>query len=172
MPAEIVAMVLGAGALALTPLDPLGSAGASCTPNEVGPALSVTVRNLIDRRGVLRIELYPANDADFLADDSALLDAHKTFRRVDTRTPQTGPVELCIRAPEAGVYAVVVMHDRNGDGKFSPFLDGVGFPGDPKLRLARPKASQVQAAVGPGVSHVVVTMKYWNGLGFSARSGR
>ncbi|WP_346962869.1 hypothetical protein [Sphingomonas sp. S-NIH.Pt15_0812] len=42
----------------------LGTRDATCAPGENGPAFIVTVDGLKDRRGRLRLELYPANDAD------------------------------------------------------------------------------------------------------------
>lgn len=144
----------------------LGTAEAACRPDEPGPALSVSVAGLKDRKGRLRIELYPANDTDFLADAEVLVAANKPFRRWDIATPESGPVEMCIRAPETGAYAVVVMHDRNNEWTFKPFVDGAGFPGNPKIGFSKPKAARVTTEVGPGVSHIDVVMNYWNGLAF------
>ncbi|HTI67175.1 MAG TPA: DUF2141 domain-containing protein [Caulobacteraceae bacterium] len=160
-------------ALTLSAIDaaqPPGGAEAACRPDEAGPALRVLLTGLKDRKGILRIELYPANDADFLADDTALIRAGKDFRRVDIPAPAEGKVELCIRAPRAGVFAVAILHDRNQDRKFSPFVDGVGFPNDPKLGFSKPKAAQASVAIGPGLTQAAVTMKYWNGLSMG-RSG-
>ena len=50
----------------------LGKAEAHCGPNDAGPAVLITVTGLKDRKGLLRAELYPDNDRDFLGDDLAL----------------------------------------------------------------------------------------------------
>ena len=55
----------------------LGKAEAQCRPNEPGPALLIVVHGLKDRDGILRAELYPANDQDFLADDNILVQQGK-----------------------------------------------------------------------------------------------
>ena len=106
------------------------------------------------------------NDADFLADDTALIAQGKPFRRIDEPVPADGKVELCVRAPSTGPYAVAVLHDRNGDLKFNAFVDGAGFPNNPKLGLAKPKARQTSLVIGPGVTAITVIMNYWNGLSF------
>jgi uncharacterized protein (DUF2141 family) len=142
----------------------LGGAEGACRPDEHGPALRVALIGLKDRSGVVRVELYPANDRDFLADDTVLIAAGKTFRRVDAPTPASGPAELCIRAPAPGAYAVAVLHDRDGDGRFNPLHDGVGFPNNPRLGLAKPKAAQVSLKIGPAVTRANVVLNYWNGL--------
>src|SRR5689334_20217620 len=91
----------------------LGQAEGRCRLGENGPAFLVDVIGLKDRRGLLKLELYPANDEDFLEDDNILLNAGKTFRRVEIAVPPAGPVELCIRAPAAGLYALSLLHDRD-----------------------------------------------------------
>ena len=166
---RLVAMTTLAAAVMLAgaaPSRPLGSEDAACAADEPGPALRVDVEGLKDRKGVVRVELYPDNDTDFLADDTALIAQGKAFRRIDEPVPADGKVELCIRAPAVGSYAVAVLHDRNGDLKFNAFVDGAGFPNNPKLGLAKPKARQTSLVIGPGVTAITVIMNYWNGLSF------
>ncbi|MGD9473323.1 MAG: DUF2141 domain-containing protein [Novosphingobium sp.] len=144
----------------------LGTANARCRPSEPGPAVRVTILGLKDRAGTLRAELYPDNDADFMQDDNILLSAGKTFRRVDMKIPASGPVAICIRAPQAGTYSMALLHDRNGDRKFNPFKDGAAFPGDPRIRRSKPKAAQARVSIGSGVSGISVRMNYLRGLVF------
>ncbi len=159
-------LITSVAALALVAAGPLpGTEGAACAPQETGPALKVVVEGLKDRRGLLRLELYPADDGDFLADDTVLLKAGKVFRRVDV--PTSDATELCIRAPEPGRYAAVVLHDRNSDHRFDPFVDGAGFPNNPRLGFSKPKAAAVSLMVGPGVTSTTVVLNYWNGLSFA-----
>ena len=68
----------------------LGTAEAACLADEVGPALMIRVLGLKGRKGLLRAELYPPNDSDFLADDNVLVQQGKTFRRVDVPIPTSG----------------------------------------------------------------------------------
>jgi uncharacterized protein (DUF2141 family) len=152
-------------ALATAVADPArATEDAACRPDERGPALRVTLVGLKDRRGTVRLELYPPDDRDFLGDDRALTAAGKTFRRVMIPTPQAGEVSLCVRAPAPGRYAAAVIHDRRGGTlKFSPWTDGAGFPGDPRLGRSSPKAASAAVEVGTGVTEIPVLMNYWSG---------
>lgn len=142
-----------------------GTDGASCRPGESGPALLAAIGGFKDRTGNVRIELYPpAVDADFLTSSKVLIAAGKTFRRVEIPVPASGDVTLCIRAPHAGDFAVSVLHDRKGDGKFAATSDGAGFGNNPKLGLSKPKAAAATLAVGPGVTETRIVLNYYKGL--------
>ena len=65
----------------------LGKAEGRCRSSEPGPAFIVNVSGLRDRTGNLKLEVYPATDEDFLADDNVLVAAGKTFRRVEVGLP-------------------------------------------------------------------------------------
>ncbi len=142
----------------------LGKAEGQCRANEAGPALIVTALGLKDRQGVLRVEVYPANDEDFLADDNILVSAGKTFRRVEVAVPPSGPATLCVRVPAAGRYSVSLLHDRDSNQKFSVWSDGIGFPGDPKLTRSKPRAAAATVNAGPGLTPVSITLNYLHGL--------
>lgn len=149
----------------LVPSSPeLGIAEGRCRVDEPGPALLITVAGLKDRKGIVRAELYPSNDEDFLQDDNVLVSRGKTFRRAVEAVPATGPVALCIRVPAPGRYALSVIHDRNGGGAFSLSRDGVGFAGNPRLRLSRPKAAAATVVAGAGLTPTTVVMNYRRGL--------
>lgn len=64
-------MLLLGAALPSTP--DLGKAEGQCRPRETGPSLLVDVAGLKDRRGRLKLELYPANDDDFLQDRKSVV---------------------------------------------------------------------------------------------------
>ncbi|WP_184080976.1 DUF2141 domain-containing protein [Sphingobium subterraneum] len=155
--------VLTAGA-ALASSPDLGKAEGRCGAVERGPAFLVGVKGLKDRAGQLKLELYPDNDTDFLADDNVLVASGKTFRRVEVAVPSTGDVQLCIRAPAPGVYALSLLHDRNGDRRFNLNSDGIGFPGDPKLGWSKPRAALARAVVGTVPAHIAITLQYRTGL--------
>jgi len=142
----------------------LGKAEGQCRPNESGPAVVVNVLGLKDRIGKLRAELYPSVDGDFLADDNILVMAHKTFRRVEIVLPATGDVHLCIRAPGPGAYSLLLLHDRDGNRKFGLSSDGIGFPGDPRLGLSKPKAAEARLTAGAGLTNIAIRMNYRRGL--------
>lgn len=150
---------------ALMPSTPdLGKADSQCRPNEHGPAYLVDIQGLKDRRGRLKLELYPANDTDFLADDNVLLSAGKAFRRVELPVPASGPVQLCIRAPSPGTYALSLLHDRDSNRRFTLSTDGVGFARNPRLGLSKPRAAAASAPVGNGPTRITIVLNYRRGL--------
>ena len=73
--------------------------GSAAMCNGSSPSVRVNITGLKDRSGRLKLELYPANEDDFLKDDTKLKNEGKFFARLWTPTPQTGAVSLCIRAP-------------------------------------------------------------------------
>ena len=163
--AAIAPLLLAAGP-ALQSSPALGKAEGRCRPGEGGPALLVEAVGMKDRAGLMKLEIYPANDQDFLADDNVLVAAGKTFRRVEIATPQAGAVVLCVRIPGPGTYAVTVLHDRNSDRRFSWKIDGIGFSANPKLGWSKPRAHAARVIVnGGGVSRIAVVMNYKSGLG-------
>lgn len=144
----------------------LGLAEGRCRPGS--PEIIVDVVGLKDRKGRLRLELYPANDRDFLADDNKLIAAGKAFARVDVPVPQAGPVRLCIRAPAPGAYTMSLLHDRDSNHKFGLSSDGIGFPGNPRLGWSKPSAAQATIHVGPGRTETPIVLNYRHTL-FSFR---
>ncbi len=142
----------------------LGSDAAACTPGG-GPAIRVTVEGLKDRTGELKLELYPANETDFLRDDYLLIREGKFFRRVRVPTPASGPIVLCIRVPSPGPYALLFTHNRDGKNKFNLWSDGAGFASNRKLGRSRPKLEQAQIMVPAGMVSVDIRAQYLRGLG-------
>lgn len=142
----------------------LGKAEGLCRPGEHGPSLLVRVEGLKDRRGRLKLEFYPDNDDDFLEDDNILVSAGKTFRRVELAVPKSGPVDLCIRAPSPGRYAVSLLHDRDDNRKFSLSVDGIGFGGNPKLGWSKPRAVKASVEVGDGPTPIRIILNYRRNL--------
>lgn len=130
-----------------------------------GPAIRVNVLGLKDRTGELKLELYPANEADFLKDDRDLIRAGKLFRRVRAPTPQTGPVSLCMRVPAPGTYALLFTHNRDGRNKFNFWEDGAGMPSNLKIGRSRPKLAMARITVPDGVVTADIRAQYLRGLG-------
>ena len=142
----------------------LGKAEGQCRPGEHGPAVMVTVVGFKDRAGLIRAEIYPANDEDFLQDDNILVMAGKTFRRVEMPVPPSGPVQLCVRLPGPGNYALSVLHDHDGNHKFGLSTDGAAFAGDPKVCFGKPKAAQATFKAGAGLTDITVRLQYRRNL--------
>jgi uncharacterized protein (DUF2141 family) len=154
----MMSLLLLAAAVSSSP--DLGKAEGQCRANEQGPAFLVDLTGLKDRQGNLKLELYPANDKDFLADDNVLVNSGKAFRRVEVPTPQAGPVQLCIRAPAAGTYALAVLHDRDSNRKMGLSVDGFGVPSNKKVCWGQPKYTAAMAKVGNGLTRINIVMMY------------
>lgn len=156
--------MIAVAALAVASSPELGRTAGACRADDPAPEIDLTVLGLKDCQGSLRLELYPPNDADFLADDDKLVRAGKTFARVDAAIPPQGPVQLCIRAPQPGRYALALLHDRNGNHRFDATSDGVGFAGNPRLGWNRPRAADASLTVGPGRTGATITLCYLRGF--------
>jgi uncharacterized protein (DUF2141 family) len=161
--APVIAVIL-LGAAPVRPSASLGKAEAVCRANETGPALLITAVGLKDRKGLLRAELYPNNDNDFLEDDAILINAGKTFRRVDLALTASNDPTLCMRVPAAGKYSLSLLHDRDRNLKFGFTSDGIGFSNNPKLARSKPKASSATITASSGVTRISIRMNYRNGL--------
>lgn len=155
---------LVASAAMAQPVAVLGSDAASCAADTRDTAALIDVNGLKDRTGVMRIELYPDNNDEFLGDRHKLVAEGKTFRRVETPLPATGPVRVCIKLPAPGRYAIAVIHQRGETRSFTFTKDGVGFPNNPKLYLSKPDVSKVAMTFAAGVTTVPVTLNYKSGL--------
>jgi uncharacterized protein (DUF2141 family) len=142
----------------------IGADAAACNSGQ-GPAILANVTGLKDRRGTLKLELYPANEQDFLEKDGVLIRAGKTFRRISVAAPASGDARICIRVPRPGRWAIFAGHDRDGKNKFNFWSDGAGFPSNRKLGRAKPKLADSVIDVGPGVTQTTIRMQYLRGLG-------
>ena len=140
----------------------LGSDAAACSGEGLG--ILVNVVGLKDRSGELKLELYPANEADFLKDDRDLIAAGKLFRRVRAPTPQGGAVQMCMRVPRPGRYALLLTHNRDGKNKFSIWQDGAGFASNVRLGRSRPHLAQAVVDVPAGGLTVTIRAQYLRGL--------
>lgn len=167
-----VTLLAAIGAAALLPAMPvharsgqavLGSDASACEAGG-GPAIMVTISGLKDRKGRLKLELYPANATDFLRADYELEKEGKVFRRVWADLPADGPVAMCIRAPRAGSYALWFTHDRDGKNKFNFWTDGGGIPSNVRIGASKPKYTAALVEVGSGVTTIAIRAQYLRGL--------
>ncbi|MBD8617638.1 DUF2141 domain-containing protein [Sphingomonas sp. CFBP 13728] len=153
----------GSVPMAVSPSGAIGSGlHNDCAASE--PGIRIDVSGLRDRSGRLKLELYPANADDFLADDDALLRAGKVFRRVVTAVPPDGMVSLCVAVPRPGRYAVLVIHKRDGSRAFSISNDGVGLPGSQHIGRHRPPIEQAIVTVPETLAIVTARMQYLRGI--------
>lgn len=173
----LMEIAYGVAALAATPTaqvhsSELGKAGAQCRPDENGPAIIIDVAGLKDRVGLLKLEVWPPHDDDFLQDDNVLVAQGKIFRRLELPLRRDTPLRMCIRVPRPGTYAVSLLHDRDSSGKFSILVDGVGFAQNPKLGWRKPNASAVTLTVGRTATRSRIVLNYHRGfLSFAPLKG-
>jgi uncharacterized protein (DUF2141 family) len=128
----------------------------ACAPGAPGPAALVSVDGFRDRKGKLRIAVYPATDADFLA-------SGRYVQRLDTPLTPEGAMTVCAPVPAAGDYVVVALHDRDSNGKLNIFGDGAGFSRNPKLGLSKPRVASVSVRID-GVTPLRIGLNYLQGL--------
>jgi len=157
-----IALPLACMAIPAAAHAPVGSDAAACVDG--GPAIRVDILGLKDRTGRLKLELYPANDDDFLKDDTVLKRQGRFFHRVWASPPASGPVAMCIRTPGAGRYALLFTHDRDGRNKFHFWQDGVGVPGNRRLGRSRPRLADAQVYLSGGVTQLTIRAQYLRGF--------
>ena len=127
----------------------------SCADNPAGVRLLVNVTKIRTDEGNIRVQLYGSNPEDFLA---------KGKKLVRVEVPSTLEESLvCVELPFVGRYAMVVMHDRNGNGKADFFTEGFGFSRNPSLGLGAPDFDEVVFDAQDGMTKLQVNLKYlWN----------
>lgn len=128
-------------------------ANGSCVATEGNAVIAVTVDNIQDVEGNLRAQIYGSNPDDFLEKGKKLV-------RVDVPVVTTDTSLICVPLPEPGTYALVVMHDKNANGKADFFSEGFGFSNNPKLSFGPPDAEEVMITAEQGVNEQSVTLNY------------
>ena len=157
--------MIAIGLLAPAPLAaaPLRSHAGGCVRAD-GPALSVQVAGFKTRHGTLRVQSYGGNAGSFF-------EKGRYIDRIDLPVPASGPALLCVPVERAGVYAVSVRHDLDGDRKTGR-ADGGGMSGNPHVSVVdlllkrKPDPAAVSVRVGNGPASVPVTLNYIQGTAF------
>jgi len=157
----LVAAVAAVVWTAPAPAAPAGDSGACARGDS---AVLVRVTGFKTHRGMLRVQVYGSNPADFLAKG-------KKLRRVDVPV-RAGRMDVCVDLPGPGNYAVAVRHDLDGNGK-SGWSDGGGFSRNPHISLVhlKPSYRDVVIQVGRGVRPVDITLNYRKGLSIGPVAG-
>lgn len=164
MPVRALPLACLVGLVAASP--GLTAPRAECVTDR--PGIRLNVSGLRDRTGDLRLEVYPANQVDFLADDDDLLRAGKFFRRIVVPSPLVSG-SVCVQVPTAGRYAVILIHKRARRAKFDIGQDGAAVPGARRLGFRTPRLAEAQVEVTDHVVSRDVAMQYLHGLsGFTS----
>ncbi|WP_262696296.1 DUF2141 domain-containing protein [Kordiimonas aquimaris] len=125
----------------------------SCIAPDGIAVISVSVDNIQVIEGNLRAQIYSGDPEEFLEKGKKLV-------RVDVPVVTTDTSTICVPLPAPGTYALVVMHDKNSNGKADFFSEGFGFSNNPKLSFGPPDAEDVMINVAPGVNEQSVTLNY------------
>ncbi len=128
----------------------------ACAPGAKGNAVLVRAHGFKDRKGQLRVIVYRSNEDEFLA-------SGKYVARIDTPMTAAGDMTVCVPLPESGPLIVVALHDRDKNGKFGAFEDGVGFSNNPRLGMSKPKLAPVTATI-QGVVPMEIELNYLRGF--------
>lgn len=141
---------------AATSVQPISSADKSCKPTANGGAALVSVPKLKDVKGDVRVELYRNDPENFLK---------RAGRELRIELPaNVDGFSVCVRSEKRDRYAIVVIHDRKGTGKFDAFNDGVGLSHNPKLGRSRPPIDPALIDFGETTLKVPITMNYLRGF--------
>jgi uncharacterized protein (DUF2141 family) len=150
-------LLFGAGGQVAAAQEVLGPGAEACRPGAPGPAALVRTYGFKDRTGNLRVQLYSDDPIEFLESGKKLL-------RVEVPVTPAGDMSVCVPLPQMGSFAIVVLHDRDANGKLSIWSDGVGFSNNPKLALRKPQHEKVAFSAGSGVTLLDVVLNYRTGL--------
>lgn len=154
-------LVLAAGcAAALAPAAP-ASAGqqlrhdpARCAPG-AGASVTLTITNVAESRGTLRVQSYRGTREDWLAKG-------RWLNRIELPA-RAGTMRVCMPLPGPGTYAIAVRHDRNGNGETDLTQDGGGMSNNPSinaLNLGRPSYTKTRFTVPAGPVAMTIRMRY------------
>ena len=125
-------------------------------------AALVAISGFKDAKGNIRVQLYSDRDEEFLEKRRKLQADGKVFRRIEVPTPGGDLVKVCVELPAPGRYTLVVLHDRNANGKLNAFSDGYGFSNNPQLGLSKPEAEAVAFEARAGLQQIDVVLNYWD----------
>src|SRR3546814_20643128 len=108
----------------------------------------------------MKLELYPATEADWLEHRKTLEAAGKTFRRVWANVPASGAVAMCIKVPKPGRYGLVFTPDRDGTTKSRIWQDGAGVPSNRKPGRPQPNLTDGLVDFRSGVTTLDLHVHY------------
>jgi len=153
--AAMAALGLAAApAPAVSPI--MGPDAASCRAGQ--PAVLVRLSGFKTASGTVKVSLFGDKANEWMKKGTKL-------DRVRVPVDSKGPIDVCIKVPGPGTYAIGVHHDMNGDKKFDR-KDGGGFSNNPKLTVLDRKPSHKEArfTVGNGTKRIGIQLMYLQGL--------
>ena len=118
--------------------------------------IEVAIEGLRNARGLVRLCLTrdPAHFPDCNRDPAAL----------KRSVPAGQAASIRLGGVTAGMWALSVIHDENGNGRLDRFAaiprEGFGFSRNPRLRFGPPDFDQVRFEVGSGRARQAVRIRY------------
>jgi uncharacterized protein (DUF2141 family) len=131
--------------------------GLSITGAAPPPAadLSVSLAGLRSGKGVVRMCLTQA---------AARFMECKESGAATLNVPAARAARMALPHLKPGTYALLVIHDENGNGKLDMTLgiprEGFGFSNNPTIHMRPPRAEEVRFNLAPGASAQTVQMHY------------
>ena len=125
-----------------------------------GPHLRVIVEGLQSNRGYVSVELYPDDPKQFLSHNAQLVVVHDKLA--------SNAATVCLNVPKAGMYALAVYHDENGDDQFNRNVlgipvEGFGLSNNPKIVFGLPPFETVRFRVADDETTIHVGLRYFTG---------
>ena len=78
--------------------------------------------------------------------------------------PAGQAARLSLGQVKPGTYALLVVHDENGNGKLDMMMgiprEGFGFSNNPKIKMRAPTFEEVRFAVQPGSQVQAIRLRY------------
>lgn len=127
---------------------------ARCAPG-AGASAMLTITNIAESRGTLRVQSYRGTRDEWLAKG-------KWLSRIEVPA-RAGTMRVCMPLPGPGTYAIAVRHDRNGNGSTDLAQDGGGMSNNPSinvLNLGRPSFTRTRFNVAGAPVAMTIQMRY------------
>lgn len=118
-------------------------------------AVRVTITDIKEARGTIRVQSYRATKQDWL-------EKGKWINRMEAPA-RVGTMTFCVPVPGPGSYGIAARHDLNGNGKTDIFGDGGAMSNNPSVNifnLGKPSYKKAAFDVGPGVRSITIEMRY------------
>lgn len=120
-----------------------------------GPAVRVTITDIKESKGTIRVQSYRGTKEDWL-------EKGRWIYRMEAPA-KAGSMTFCMPLPAPGTYGIAVRHDINGNGKTDIFADGGAMSNNPSINLfnlGKPSYKKTAFDVGSGVEKIAIQMRY------------
>lgn len=120
-----------------------------------GPAVKISINNIKNASGNIRVVSYPATQAAWLV-------SGKWINRFEVPAV-AGSMTVCMPVPAAGNYGIAILHDKNGNHKVDLGSDGGGMSNNPAINiwnLGKPGVDKVRFYAGAGITQLTINMRY------------